>query len=452
MTPLGSRNKTPDSLKKPDISEENIERIFTRTDGIFKCSKCEYQTGKKYTILQHFKRHKEVQIHDNICTICGHIFKTSQDLKNHMRSHRRRSRPKPFLCDDCDGCFRHAGELQRHVRYKHTLEKPHKCTICSYAAVERSKLALHMKCHIGELPHKCPHCTYASNNRSKLKVHLYTHSGEKPYKCEICNTKYTQAKNLKSHLKRKHSEKSLEYSCNTCHAVYPTMFTLKQHLRNLHAYVGLQSCTKCDASFTDRYTLNNHVKMHKRRTKSQCGICQHTTRTKNQVTHTQQSRSLLECENCDSCFTSQASLTRHVKEHHESTQIYVCNNCGKSYLMRHNLVLHLKTNCNTQASNKPHTQDTNDSPDLSSITKNLKDGEVIVLPEKGGQNYVLIEILSLGKNCNHRKTVAQSTSSAKEDILKEFYVETENNRLEIKIEVERDFEMTDEDEQPFFGF
>lgn len=46
------------------------------------------------------------------------------------------------------------GELVRHVRYKHTHEKPHKCTICDYASVELSKMRNHMRCHTGERPYQ----------------------------------------------------------------------------------------------------------------------------------------------------------------------------------------------------------------------------------------------------------------------------------------------------------
>lgn len=46
------------------------------------------------------------------------------------------------------------GELVRHVRYRHTHEKPHKCTICDYASVELSKMRNHMRCHTGERPYQ----------------------------------------------------------------------------------------------------------------------------------------------------------------------------------------------------------------------------------------------------------------------------------------------------------
>ena len=46
------------------------------------------------------------------------------------------------------------GELVRHVRYRHTHEKPHKCPECDYASVELSKLHRHIRCHTGERPYQ----------------------------------------------------------------------------------------------------------------------------------------------------------------------------------------------------------------------------------------------------------------------------------------------------------
>lgn len=143
------------------------------------------------------------------------------------------------------------GELVRHVRYKHTHEKPHKCSICDYASVELSKMRNHMRCHTGERPYQvwigyffhyilnnmkfcskrspqscqttwlpcslpvsstlllinllilsifqCPHCTYASPDSFKLKRHLRIHTGERPYECDVCHARFTQSNSLKAH-------------------------------------------------------------------------------------------------------------------------------------------------------------------------------------------------------------------------------------------------------------
>lgn len=82
-------------------------------------------------------------------------------------------------------------------RYKHTFEKPHKCTECDYASVELSKLKRHMRSHTGERPYVCSYCNYASPDTYKLKRHMRIHTGEKPYECDVCHAKFTQSNSLK---------------------------------------------------------------------------------------------------------------------------------------------------------------------------------------------------------------------------------------------------------------
>lgn len=45
---------------------------------------------------------------------------------------------RPHKCTDCDMAFVTSGELVRHRRYKHTHEKPFKCSMCDYSSVEVS--------------------------------------------------------------------------------------------------------------------------------------------------------------------------------------------------------------------------------------------------------------------------------------------------------------------------
>lgn len=47
---------------------------------------------------------------------------------------------RPHKCPDCDMAFVTSGELVRHRRYKHTHEKPFKCSMCDYASVEVCEL------------------------------------------------------------------------------------------------------------------------------------------------------------------------------------------------------------------------------------------------------------------------------------------------------------------------
>lgn len=125
-----------------------------------------------YLLSRHMKSHSEERPHK--CSVCDRGFKTIASLQNHVNTH---TGTKPHHCKFCSSAFTTSGllwfslflavmyyllnkifgllgELVRHVRYKHTHEKPHKCSICDYASVELSKMRNHMRCHTGERPYQ----------------------------------------------------------------------------------------------------------------------------------------------------------------------------------------------------------------------------------------------------------------------------------------------------------
>ncbi|KAG7312861.1 hypothetical protein JYU34_001242 [Plutella xylostella] len=75
----------------------------------------------------------------------------------------------------CHMKFAASGTLKNHRR-THTGEKPHKCTHCDKAFVQKNDLAAHMRCHTGERPYVCAACGQAFRQGSALKTHLKMHS------------------------------------------------------------------------------------------------------------------------------------------------------------------------------------------------------------------------------------------------------------------------------------
>eukprot|EP00736_Rhodelphis_marinus_P003649 Rmarinus@m.16331 len=83
--------------------------------------------------------------------------------------------PKSHSCphEGCQYVTSYSFDLARHIRYKHTGEKPFKCTFCSYASAESSGLKRHIRTrHTTEKPFKCTHCPYATAVSSNLQKHL----------------------------------------------------------------------------------------------------------------------------------------------------------------------------------------------------------------------------------------------------------------------------------------
>lgn len=318
---------TPGNNLSRDSSKTSVK---IRRDEKHLCPYCNYCTGKKYLLQRHLKSHSTERPHK--CTYCSNTFKTTAQLQNHVNTHLG---IKPFQCKFCEYKFTTSGELIRHVRYKHTLEKPHKCEECGYATVELSKLRRHIRTHTGEKPYSCPHCSYCSPDTFKLKRHLRVHTGERPYQCTICKFRFTQSNSLKAHMLT-HQTNAQKFHCTYCPTVLTRKADLKQHMIKKHANdEDFVTCLKCDQEFADPHELSQHKKLH------------HTNNNNNSNNSNTTANNLniqriqLNCSLCTFKTFSQDILDDHMDSEHRDDRSYQCNECGLMYATRGDLRQHI---------------------------------------------------------------------------------------------------------------
>ena len=77
--------------------------------------------------------------------------------------------------------------LDKHMRFKHTNERPFMCDTCGFSTHTASAMARHKRSHSNTKPHKCHICGHEYADKKRLRDHLYIHSDHKPFKCEICS-------------------------------------------------------------------------------------------------------------------------------------------------------------------------------------------------------------------------------------------------------------------------
>jgi len=228
---------------------------------IYQCSECAFYSHRHSNLIRHMKIHTDERPYK--CHLCSRAFRTNTLLRNHINTHLG---VKPYKCPEpgCEMAFVTSGELTRHRRYKHTHEKPFKCTLCDYASVEISKLRRHFRSHTGERPFSCDICGKAFADSFHLKRHKFSHTGEKPYECPHCKARFTQHGSLKMHVMQQHTKTAPKFECEICHTLLGRKSDLNVHLRKQHSYQEVpMQCRYCDEMYHDRWSLMQHQKTHR---------------------------------------------------------------------------------------------------------------------------------------------------------------------------------------------
>lgn len=88
------------------------------------------------------------------------------------------------------------------------LKKDHRrndtCEYCGKIFKNCSNLTVHRRSHTGEKPYKCSLCSYACAQSSKLTRHMKTHGriGKDVYSCKFCNMPFSVASTLEKHMRK----------------------------------------------------------------------------------------------------------------------------------------------------------------------------------------------------------------------------------------------------------
>ena len=188
-----------------DLKEETGQKPINNTHAEqYQCETCGKQFPRRDQFAI-FNRH--VQSHSMgdpkiKCEHCSKCFFFEIDLRRHMNMH-------TFVyCDKCE--FKtpkhHAQQLTSHMRNKHTMEKPFKCTTCDKGFATRKFLSNHIEIHDPVKKYECSVC----GKKFRLEKHLWTHSKihSKSYagQCDICDKKFVQKYNMTLHMRKHHPE------------------------------------------------------------------------------------------------------------------------------------------------------------------------------------------------------------------------------------------------------
>ncbi|MDP0561851.1 MAG: C2H2-type zinc finger protein [Candidatus Endonucleobacter sp. (ex Gigantidas childressi)] len=138
-----------------------------------------------------------------LCPVCGKVFRSPWDLRQHARTH---AGERPYDCEECGKTFSIKSTLSRHMK-SHSNERPFKCTGCDKGFKSNQNLLAHKKNHTVDKPFLCKYCLRTFRHKAHLTAHIRIHTGEKPFVCDQCSMAFSQNSSLRSHIIKIHRDK-----------------------------------------------------------------------------------------------------------------------------------------------------------------------------------------------------------------------------------------------------
>ncbi|KAB7507671.1 Zinc finger E-box-binding homeobox protein zag-1 [Armadillidium nasatum] len=162
-------------------------RQYDTLEGVrlYCCPHCSYESRTSLANVQRHVKYKHTKEKNFCCSFCPKRFVDKISMERHKRIH---TGEKPFQLEEetvtkrsfrCPYCLYEShnsfGAVKRHIKYKHTGEKPFTCSICQMNFTEKCKLNQHTRTHTGEKPFQCDICLKGFGQSFQLKVHMYNH-------------------------------------------------------------------------------------------------------------------------------------------------------------------------------------------------------------------------------------------------------------------------------------
>lgn len=314
----------------------------------YQCERCEKTFTIKYNLHRHLAWHSNIKRAIKYeCHVCKMSFICKRYLQRHVKRHiaDREQNQKRFTCFECGRQLKNKNNLKDHLK-QHTGDKPHKCSICNKAFVQRHHMRQHEARHakngvlvsLGKCTEtECDECGAKFKSSKGLLAHFDGNFCGKntfdnckmpsdKYQCTLCPKSFVYQSKLKRHMKCHTKER--EFKCDQCGKSYGYAHHLKRHTitHNQH------ECQKCGLKFRSQKTLGCHVEI----CDSVAKECEIKGDTKRKYT----------CKSCGEQFRNSRELCDHRRLAHAQSspyiRLYTCQVCKKRYGARKNMRVHMK--------------------------------------------------------------------------------------------------------------
>ncbi|XP_060679078.1 zinc finger protein 407 isoform X2 [Hemiscyllium ocellatum] len=214
--------------------------------------------------------------------------------------------------------------------------KPFRCTLCNFATAQLGDARNHVKRHLGVREYKCHICGWAFVMKKHLSTHLLGKHGigtpkERKFVCEICDRTFTEKWALTNHKKLHMGQKPFKCTWLTCHYSFLTASAMRDHFRT---HTGEKSflCDLCGFAGGTRHALTKHRRQHTGEKPFKCDQCNFASTTQSHLTrhrrvHTGEKP--YKCPWCDYRSNCAENIRKHILHtgKHEGVQMYNCPKC-----------------------------------------------------------------------------------------------------------------------------
>ncbi|XP_074540433.1 zinc finger protein 407 [Halichoeres trimaculatus] len=355
-------------VKKLSRREQKVREDTKGSSSRIRCEDCGFMADGVSGLNVHISMKHPTKDKHFHCLVCGKSFYTESNLHQHLTSaaHLRNEQNSVeelpeggahFKCVKCTDRFETEQDLFIHIKEKHeellrevnkyVLEDTEQinrereenqgsvCKYCGKVCKSSNSMAFlaHIRTHTGSKPFICKICNFATAQLGDARNHVKRHLGMREYKCDICGWAFVMKKHLSTHLLGKHGvgqRKERKFECNLCERSFSEKWALNNHMK-LHSGEKPYKCAwpSCHYAFLNLSAMKDHYRTHTGEKSYLCDLCGFAGGTRHALTkHRRQhtGERPFKCKLCDFASTTQSHLSRH-KRIHTGEKPYRCPWC-----------------------------------------------------------------------------------------------------------------------------
>ena len=303
-------------------SENTIKKIRQKDHTALKS----IGTFKNHLQLIDNEQNKDIKVKCQICTI---DFKSSKNLRLHMKNLHDVKDKEPVKCHLCEFVLTCKSGLRSHIKLIHGEDKIKKCDVC-----EQDFSAKYLKVH------------FATEHEGHQKIRRKVPSKE--VICKVCEKSFSNKKVVAFHIKTQHSNQCQLFKCNSCEKEFKTKGAMDRHVNSVHEKKLVFKCNVCNKMFSRNDQLTMHTLRMHNENDFECDFCEKSFASEGLLkTHVVRSHAEpksqppIECELCKKIFTIKSRFQKHLKLIHNEVMVFRCGLCQKSYNNRKSLASHI---------------------------------------------------------------------------------------------------------------